>query len=211
MLRLGFENLVLIDGDIIEASNLNRQNYTMHDLGKPKVMILKKRLISVNPGANIEYINRFLDSEEMISGILREGDIAINAIDFSSQVPFRFDAMCRSLRIPVIHPYNLGWAGCCFVVTPDSEGLKYIQDGPANYEIQFVKYVISVLKLHNYDPGWLENCLTLFTEEQIFVPPPQLSAGSWLTAGLCTSVAYRLSVGETTIKLFPDFYFLPAI
>lgn len=210
MLRLGFENMVLIDGDVIEASNLNRQNYTMHDIGKPKVTVLKERLLSINPGARIECRNRFIDNESMISEILREGDVAINAIDFSSHVPFLFDSMCKSLKIPVIHPYNLGWAGCCFVVAPNSKGLAYIQDGPVNYEIQFVKYVISIVKLQHYDLRWLEDCLTAYVEEQNSVPPPQLSTGSWLTAGLCTSIAYRLSVGET-IKLFPDFYFLPAI
>jgi tRNA A37 threonylcarbamoyladenosine dehydratase len=32
-LRLGFENLTVIDGDKVELSNLNRQNYTQKDIG----------------------------------------------------------------------------------------------------------------------------------------------------------------------------------
>lgn len=210
MIRLGFENMVLIDGDVIEASNLNRQNYTMHDLGKPKVTVLRERLLAINPGAQINYINRFIDNEAMISEILREEDIAINAIDFSSHVPFLFDTMCNSLKIPVIHPYNLGWAGCCFVVTYNSEDLTFIQDVPVNYEVQFVKYVISKVKLQHYDLRWLEECVTMYIAERNSMPPPQLSAASWLTAGLCTSIAYRLTVGEA-IKLFPEFYFLSAV
>lgn len=210
ILRLGFENMYLIDGDVIEASNLNRQNYTMQDLGKPKVSVLKERLLSINPGAIIECSNRFIDNESMISKILHEGDIAINAIDFNSHIPFLFDKMCMNLKMPVIHPYNLGWAGCCFVVTKESEDMTFIQDGPVSYEIQFVNYVVSKLKLQNYDLRWLEDCLTAYATEQNSIPPPQLSAGSWLTAGLCTSVAYRLTVGEI-VKLFPDFYFLPAV
>ena len=36
-LRLGFENFVLIDGDTIELSNLNRQNYDNESVNKSKV------------------------------------------------------------------------------------------------------------------------------------------------------------------------------
>ena len=34
-LRFGFESLTIVDGDIVEESNLNRQNYTTDDLGRP--------------------------------------------------------------------------------------------------------------------------------------------------------------------------------
>ena len=41
LLRFGFETLTIVDGDIVEESNLNRQNYTYNDIGVSKVKALK--------------------------------------------------------------------------------------------------------------------------------------------------------------------------
>lgn len=46
--RLGFENLTIIDGDQVEASNLNRQNYTEEDISTDKVIAIEKRLKAIN-------------------------------------------------------------------------------------------------------------------------------------------------------------------
>ena len=48
LLRIGFESLTIVDGDIVEDSNLNRQNYSYSDIGLPKVEALKDRLLSIN-------------------------------------------------------------------------------------------------------------------------------------------------------------------
>ena len=51
--RSGFKNLEIIDQDLIDASNLNRQQYYTAEIGLPKVETLKKRLLDINPDANI--------------------------------------------------------------------------------------------------------------------------------------------------------------
>lgn len=61
LLRIGFETITLVDGDVVEESNLNRQNYTEEDVEKPKVEALKKRLLSINPNAQISTINTFIN------------------------------------------------------------------------------------------------------------------------------------------------------
>ncbi len=37
--------------------------------------------------------------------------VAINALDFKSEIPFVFDEWCHKYDVPVIHPYNIGWGG----------------------------------------------------------------------------------------------------
>ena len=44
-LRFGFESITIVDGDKVELSNLNRQNYTKADLKKYKAERLAKRLL----------------------------------------------------------------------------------------------------------------------------------------------------------------------
>ena len=53
LVRSGFKNLEIIDQDLIDASNLNRQQYYTAEIGLPKVAVLKKRLLDINPDANI--------------------------------------------------------------------------------------------------------------------------------------------------------------
>ncbi len=49
LVRTGFRDLEILDEDRVEPSNLNRQQYTLADLGKRKVMALAARLREINP------------------------------------------------------------------------------------------------------------------------------------------------------------------
>ena len=52
--RSGIGRFVLIDNDVVSYSNLNRQLYALHStLGKAKVDLAKKRILDINPLANI--------------------------------------------------------------------------------------------------------------------------------------------------------------
>jgi len=53
LVRSGFKNLEIIDQDVIDPSNLNRQQYFTNEVGLPKVTQLKKRLLDINPDADI--------------------------------------------------------------------------------------------------------------------------------------------------------------
>ena len=53
LVRSGFKHLEIIDQDVIDPSNLNRQQYFTAEIGSPKVETLKKRLLEINPDALI--------------------------------------------------------------------------------------------------------------------------------------------------------------
>ena len=53
LVRSGFKNLEIIDQDVIDASNLNRQQYFADEVGLSKVEVTKKRLLDINPDATI--------------------------------------------------------------------------------------------------------------------------------------------------------------
>jgi sulfur carrier protein ThiS adenylyltransferase len=52
--RIGVGQLLLVDFDIVEPSNLNRQSYYISHLGLPKTIALKKQLEEINPFIKIE-------------------------------------------------------------------------------------------------------------------------------------------------------------
>ena len=48
LVRGGFKHLEIIDYNVIDASNLNRQQYFIDEIGQPKVAILHRRLLDIN-------------------------------------------------------------------------------------------------------------------------------------------------------------------
>ena len=60
-LRFGFETITIVDGDKVRIEDLSRQNYTHADKGKYKAECLCKRLLKINPEANIRFINSEID------------------------------------------------------------------------------------------------------------------------------------------------------
>jgi len=53
LVRSGFKNIEMLDFDVVDASNLNRQQYFIKEIGQPKMAITKKRLLDINPALNI--------------------------------------------------------------------------------------------------------------------------------------------------------------
>lgn len=205
-LRLGFENMTIIDGDRVEESNLNRQNYLASDIGDYKVQALKKRLLKINPTANIIIINKYINQNN-VEEFITNKDIAINALDYKSEIPFLFDECCQRDGIPVIHPFNIGWGGLVFVVTPESNNFSDFSSNPDNFEINLVDYIINKFSASGDSKSWLRDILESLKDENAThsLPPPQLSIGSWIVAGMVTNIMFKIAINKE-VRCFPEFY-----
>ena len=205
-LRLGFEKQTLVDGDTVELSNLNRQNYQQADIGVIKPEALKNRLLGINPSAEISLRNVFLN-EQNIEQYVPGHHIAVNALDFQSDIPFKFDELCQRHNIPVLHPYNIGWTTIVFVILPKGPNLRIISEDYKGFEEKVVSFFVE--KLSPQAKEWVGLILSEYKEEakQKEQSPPQLSVGSWLAAGLCSNIMFRIATGQF-VKQFPDFYFV---
>ncbi|MCC2590315.1 ThiF family adenylyltransferase [Chryseobacterium sp. MFBS3-17] len=201
-LRLGFEKLTIVDGDQIELSNLNRQNYTEKDLNVSKAKTLFERLKSINNNAQIEYIDKFINYEN-ISEIINH-DVAINALDFKDETPLLFDEICSQKNIPVLHPYNLGWVGLVAVLDGSSK-LSNIGNSNSVDEVTIVQQIIEQEKLKGHPMIWLEDIISSYQHEEENLPPPQLAIGTWHVAAMCTRLLYKIATGDT-VKTFPEYY-----
>ena len=66
LIRSGIENIILIDFDKVEISNLNRQIISnQSNLGISKVEAAKERILSINPEVKVIMENIFLDSNNI--------------------------------------------------------------------------------------------------------------------------------------------------
>lgn len=204
-LRLGFENIILVDGDSVEVSNLNRQNYLSSDIGNRKCDSIKSRLLNINPLAKINVLSYYLDKNN-INHLINDCDIAINALDFNDNTPLVFDKICQLNNIPVLHPYNIGWAGLIYVIMPDGQGLDIISNDYIGFEKKVVSFFLRNLPSGSPHKEWISGVLDTYEKEKGYISPPQLSVGSWLLAGSCTEIMFRLATART-VKRFPLFYF----
>ena len=58
--RSGVGNMVLTDNDCVSVSNINRQIIALHStVGRPKVEVMKERLLDINPEINLELHRSF--------------------------------------------------------------------------------------------------------------------------------------------------------
>ena len=206
LLRLGFENITIVDGDTVEASNLNRQNYLQSDIGMNKATALKNRLLAINPSANIEALPYYITTEN-IKDLNIAHQVAINALDFSTDVPFLFDELCCAKHIPVIHPYNLGWAGFVTVITDESGEVKSLESDKKVFELNIGSFIVNSLRKHNYPTAWFEKFLSDYEQISNHTPPSQLSIGVNILSGMVSHIAFDIAT-QQPVKVFPEFYYL---
>lgn len=203
-LRFGFEDITIVDGDKVELSNLNRHNYVKADLGKYKAETLAKRLLKINSDAKISFLNKFIDHDN-VEEIIKGHDIAVNALDFKSDIPFVFDDICSRELIPVLHPYNFGWAGFLTIVKPRGYQLSELSKDYKGFELKVAEHVSRYGMFWNMPTDWLQEVIDEYRKEKTTLPPPQLSIGSWIAAGHCVNAMYNIVVGKD-VQYFPKFY-----
>lgn len=82
LVRSGIKHLTIVDSDTVCASNINRQLMATTDtVGQVKVDVLKERLLSINPSAEITALHQFFTVETADSFNLTSYDYIIDAID----------------------------------------------------------------------------------------------------------------------------------
>ncbi len=80
--RAGIGHITLVDGDVVAASNINRQLIAMTStIGQPKAEVMKKRMLDINPEAQIHALNLFYDASTADQIDLTAYDYVVDAID----------------------------------------------------------------------------------------------------------------------------------
>lgn len=99
LLRTGVGHLTLVDFDVVDKTNLNRQVVaTFDNVGKSKVIEMQKRLLSICPEADVQAIDCQYNAETAESFDLSQYDIVVDAIDMVD---------CKALLL-----YHATHAGC---------------------------------------------------------------------------------------------------
>lgn len=82
LVRSGIYNLTIVDGDIVELSNLNRQIISKRDvIGRPKSLVAQARTLEINPDVNLKVINEFISEDNFSLLNIDSFDYVIDACD----------------------------------------------------------------------------------------------------------------------------------
>ena len=78
--RVGIGRLILADFDVVEPSNLNRQQYSISQIGMLKTKALKENLLQMNPYLGLETVDDPL-TEESIPVVFKSVDVLAECFD----------------------------------------------------------------------------------------------------------------------------------
>lgn len=106
--RAGVGALLLIDGDVISASNINRQLYALTStVGTYKTEIAKNRCLDINPNCKVEARKVFVTPENIGDFPLDSCNYAVDAVD-DVKAKKAVILRCRELGVPVISSMGTG-------------------------------------------------------------------------------------------------------
>jgi tRNA threonylcarbamoyladenosine dehydratase len=106
--RSGVGGFVLVDDDTVGESNINRQIIALRStLGRPKVEVMRNRILDINPGAEVETHEEHFgpeSSERLLDPGLSYVVDAIDAVSAKIELVVR----ARALGIPVVSAMGTG-------------------------------------------------------------------------------------------------------
>lgn len=106
--RSGVGALTLFDRDTVSRSNLNRQIIALHStIGRPKVEVMRERILDINPAAQVEINHVFYTPENAGEFDLSRYDYIADCID---TVGAKIELICRARAagVPIISAMGAG-------------------------------------------------------------------------------------------------------
>lgn len=94
--RLGIGYIKLIDFDVVEPSNLNRQQYYIDDIGEFKSLALKKNIERINPFIKVEAEVMLITEDNM--DVLNEVNVVLEAFDNAEYKAMLSNYVLRNMR-----------------------------------------------------------------------------------------------------------------
>lgn len=203
--RAGFQHFLLVDGDTIDAHNLNRQSFFNDQIGMTKVAALKANILRINPSAQVETYTGLVTATNAAT-LVQKADLIFDTIDFLDlkAIVAIHDEAHRQRKI-LVSSFSVGFGAAVISFPPntrDHAWVREIFDLPHQGDIGSVSYVERFIKLFttlapSLDPAVLQAMQHVFKElaDGRACPAPQVSPGAHAVAAICLTAALRLLEG----------------
>ena len=136
--RVGIGRLILVDGDVFEVSNLNRQVLSEERLiGVPKAEAARDRVKSINSGIEVIHWIKFLDEKNLYEQI-KGSDVVMDCLD-SIDTRFKLQDAAKKASIPIVSGAIAGVTGQVTTIFPEDKGYSLIYGEKSRKQIQGVE------------------------------------------------------------------------
>ncbi|MBR2389584.1 MAG: HesA/MoeB/ThiF family protein [Mogibacterium sp.] len=117
--RAGVGSLTVVDGDVFEESNLNRQILsTSENIGRKKALAAAERIRAIDPSIRVSPVCEFL-TEENAAALMADTDLVIDALDNAASRLVLEDAAAEA-GLAIVHGAICGWDLQAMLVPPGS-------------------------------------------------------------------------------------------
>lgn len=100
--RTGVGKLILVDRDVVDITNINRQIPALtHTVGQEKVLVMKERVLQINPECEVVALRMFYKEETKEEIFRYQPDYVIDAIDTIS-AKINLIVECKKRGIPIV-------------------------------------------------------------------------------------------------------------
>ncbi|MBF4692921.1 HesA/MoeB/ThiF family protein [Fusibacter ferrireducens] len=135
--RLGIGQLTVIDGDVFDETNLNRQLLSLEDnLDQSKAFEAKQRLAAVNSEVVVHAVESYLTEENALE-LLKHHDVIVDATD-GIEARFILQKAAKTLETPLVYGAIAGWYAQVCTIMPGDNTLDRIykaHEGRGNEQI----------------------------------------------------------------------------
>lgn len=129
--RLGIGFITVVDDEVFEETNLNRQLFSdVNTIGKKKALVAKEKILAVNPEVSVNPVLTKIE-ENNAKEIIAGHEMVVDALD---SIPHKIllERTCEDLKIPLIHGAIAGWYGQVTTVLPGDKTLSIIYKNRSN-------------------------------------------------------------------------------
>lgn len=199
--RLGIARFNIADFDHFEVHNFNRQaGASMPFLGQPKVDVLAKLALDVNPGADLRRFSQGVTPDN-VGDFLRDVDLYVDGIDFFAIDARRMVfAACRERGIPALTAAPLGMGVSLLYFDPKGMSFEdyFRLEGHPPQE-QYARFIAGL------SPAMLQRRYLVAADAVNFAEMrgPSTMMACDLCAGVMGTAALKVLLGRGPVKAAP--------
>jgi molybdopterin-synthase adenylyltransferase len=201
--RMGIEHFLLADLDTVGLNNLNRQFFSLDDVGESKVGSIAKRIRAINPRAEIVEAGDGVTGQN-VADLVAWCTLAFDTIDFLELAAIvSLHDECRRQKKPIITALSMGWGAGCIYFPPDSPcSFRDLFGLPKEGPVDHISYVDAFSALIGRLERTLDATVINAVKKALTVmedgkpcPASQVAPGSFSVAAMAGTMLYRLMAG----------------
>lgn len=189
--RLGVGEFTIVDNDIVNESNKNRQIIALEStIGKKKVDVLKERILDINPKCKVNTFDTFVTKDNIDSFLFHSFSYVIDCVD-NVTAKLAIISKAKENNIPIISSMGTG--------NKLNPMMFQIKDISKTTVCPLAKVIRLELRKRQ-----IKDVKVLFSTEEPVKSPSFISSVSFVpsVAGLLISREVALDISNSTIKKY---------